>query len=92
MTPGEGCGRVLYMFPTICIASKGYPRSSMMARSLAWPMESKAFLKSMYVRYMSFVMSLTSLRVTIIVYICLNVLRCERKSSWLKCSNRCCSP
>ena len=37
----------VYIFPTISTASSGYPRFSMMARSLAWSMEPKVFLKSM---------------------------------------------
>ena len=43
----------LYMFPTISTASRGNPKSSIMASSRAWSMEPNAFLKSMYVRYMS---------------------------------------
>lgn len=82
----------LYMFPTISTTSRGYSRSSMMARSCIWSMEPKAFLKSMYVRYMSFAVSLASFRVAMIVWICLDVLRCGRNPSWLKCSIRCCSP
>lgn len=55
-------------------------------------MEPNAFLKSMYVRYISSVVSLASSRVSMIVCICLDVLRCGRKPSWLEYSSRCCSP
>ena len=34
------------MFPMRCMASDGYPRSFIIARSLAWSIEPKAFLKS----------------------------------------------
>lgn len=44
----------LYMLPTISVASKGKPRSFIMTNSLAWSMDPKAFLKSMYVRYIYF--------------------------------------
>ena len=64
----------------------------MMARSRAWSIEPKAFRKSIYVRYMSFVVSFASSSVAIIVWICLDVLRCGRKPSWLKCSILCFSP
>ena len=63
----------------------------MMASSLVWSMEPKKFLKSIYVGYVSFVVSLASSKVAMIVWICLDVLRCGRNSSWLKCSIRCCS-
>ena len=82
----------LYMFPIISTASRGEPRSSMIAKSLAWSMELKTFLKSIYVRYMYFVVSLASSKVSMIVWICRDVLRCARNSSWLKCSILCCSP
>ena len=36
-----------YMFPMRFMESVGYPRSFIMAKSLAWSMEPKAFLKSM---------------------------------------------
>ena len=61
----------------------------MMARSLAWYIDPKTFLKPIYVRYMSFVVSLASSRVAMIVWICLDVLRCGQNSSWLKCSRLC---
>jgi hypothetical protein len=37
----------VYILPTSFVASIGYPRSSIMASSLAWSMEPNAFLKSM---------------------------------------------
>ena len=36
-----------YIFPMRCMESVGYPRSFIMAKSLAWSMEPNAFLKSM---------------------------------------------
>ena len=36
-----------YIFPMRLIESLGYPKSVIMARSRAWSMEPKAFLKSM---------------------------------------------
>ena len=36
-----------YMLPIIWIASSGYPKSFMMANSLAWSIDPNAFLKSM---------------------------------------------
>ena len=53
----------------------------MIARSLAWSIEPKAFLKSMYVRYMSLFVSRASSRAAISVCICLEVFRCGRKPS-----------
>jgi hypothetical protein len=41
------------MLPIRLMASCGYPRSFIMANSLAWPMDPNAFLKSMYNKYMS---------------------------------------
>lgn len=79
------------MFPTNN-ASSGYPRSFMMANSQVWPMEPKAFRKSMYVRYISLFVSRASLRVVIVVRICLVVLGCGLKPYWLKCKSLCCSP
>ena len=36
-----------YMFPMRFMESVGYPKSFIMAKSLAWSIEPKAFLKSM---------------------------------------------
>ena len=58
----------------------------MMAKNFAWSIEPKAFLKSIYVRYMSFVVNLASSKVAMIVWICPDVLRCGRNPSWLKCN------
>ena len=52
----------LYILPMISIASVGYPRSSMSANSLAWSIVPNAFLKSIYVMYMSLFVSLASSR------------------------------
>jgi hypothetical protein len=53
----EDCG---YMFPMRFMESLGYPKSFIMAKSLAWSMESKAFLKSMYRMYISWFVSIAS--------------------------------
>ena len=45
--------------------------SSMMAKSLAWSIEPNALLKSINVRYMSFVVNLVSSKVAMIVWIVL---------------------
>jgi hypothetical protein len=49
---------LVYMFPIGTIVFNGYSKSSMRARSLAWLMEPKAFLKSMYGMYISLLVSL----------------------------------
>ena len=43
-----------YIFPMRATASVGYPRSFIMARSLAWSRESNGFLKSIYSMYIYF--------------------------------------
>ena len=43
----------VYIFPTSLTASSGYPKSFIMASKRAWLIDPKAFLKSMYSRYMS---------------------------------------
>ena len=48
------------MFPIRVTASSGYPRSFVMANSLAWSREPNAFLKSMYNKYMSWFVNLAS--------------------------------
>lgn len=64
----------------------------MMAKSLMWSIDLKVILKSMYVMYMSLVVSLASSKVAMNVWVCRDVLRCGRNHSWLKCSTLCCSP
>ena len=64
----------------------------MRASGFAWSIERKAFMKSMYVRYISLLVGLASSRVVMIVCICLEVLRCGRKPYWLKCSSLSFSP
>ena len=77
------------MLPIIFIASSGKHSSSIMASSRPWSIDPKVFLKSMSVRYISLWVSLASSRAAVIVCICLAVLRCGRKPSWLKWSIRC---
>jgi hypothetical protein len=48
------------MFPIRATASSGYPKSFVMANNLAWSREPKAFLKSIYNRYMSWFVNLAS--------------------------------
>ena len=48
----------------------GYPRSFIMARSLAWSMDPKAFLKSMYRIYMSWFVNLASSNAAISTWSC----------------------
>ena len=48
------------MFPIKVTASSGYPRSFVIANSLAWSREPKAFLKSIYSRYMSWFVNFAS--------------------------------
>ena len=62
-----------YMFPIRFMASCGYPRSSIMARSLAWSMEPKAFLKSMYRMYMFWFVNRASSSAAISTWSCLDV-------------------
>ena len=82
----------LYKMPMISIASVGYPRSSMRASSRAWSIESNAFLKSIYVMYMSLFVSIASSRDAKIIWICREVFLWGQNLSWLKCSNMYCSP
>ena len=63
-----------YMFPIRFMASFGYPRSFIMARSLAWSIEPKAFLKSMYRIFMSCFVNLASSNAAINTWSCLEVL------------------
>ena len=80
----------LYVLPTISTASMGKSRSSMRASRRAWSMDPKALRKSMYVRWISLVVSLTFSRAAMIIWICRDVFRCGRKSSWLKYNIVCC--
>ena len=80
------------MFPTISTASRRKPRSFMRASSLVWSIEPKAFQKSMYVRQMPLLVSCVTSTTAMIVCICLEVLHCGWKPSWLKCSSLCFSP
>jgi hypothetical protein len=81
-----------YIFPINLIASVGYPRSSMIARSLAWSMDPKALMKSIYSRYISCDVNLASSKATIIVCICLLVQHSWQKPSRLLCIIWCCLP
>jgi hypothetical protein len=63
-----------YMFPIRFMTSFGYPRSFIMARSLAWSMEPKAFLKFMYRMYISWFVNLASSNATISTWSWLDVL------------------
>ena len=53
----------------------------MIANSLAWSIDPKTFLKSIYMRYMSLLVSHASLRATISVCICIEVFIYGRKPS-----------
>jgi hypothetical protein len=57
-----------------------------MANSLAWSIEPKAFLKSMYRMYISWFVSLASSSAAISIWICLEVLLSALNPSWLSCS------
>lgn len=61
------------MEPINVMASCGNPKSNIIARSLAWSMDPKAFVKSMNNRYISRVVNLTSSNAAIRVWICLLV-------------------
>ena len=60
-----------------------YPRSFIMANNLAWSIDPKAFLKSIYNRYMSSLMKCASSRATISSWICLDVHLFALNPSWL---------
>ena len=66
--------------------SVGYPRSFIMAKSLAWSMEPNAFLKSMYRIYISWFVSLAFSSAPMSSWICLEVLRSALNPSWLSCN------
>ena len=80
------------IFLTISIAFRGKPRSSMRTSNLAWSMDLKAFWKSMYVRYISLLVSRASSRVMVIICIYLEVFHCGWKLFWLKCNSLYFSP
>jgi hypothetical protein len=48
------------MFPIRVTASTGYPKSFVIANSFAWSREPKAFLKSIYSRYISWLVNIAS--------------------------------
>ena len=81
-----------YILPIRFMASSGYPRSFIIARSLAWSMEPKAFLKSMYRMYMSCFVNLASSNAAISTWSCLEVPLSALNPSWLSCSIWCVSP
>ena len=62
-----------YMLPTRLMTSVGYTRSFIVAKSLAWSMEPKAFLKSMYRIYMSWFVNLASSNAAMRSWSCLDV-------------------
>ena len=80
----------LYILLTILTASKENPRCSIRASITARSMEPKALQKSMYVTNMFLLVSCASLRVAIIIWICLDVLRCRLNTSWRKRKSLCC--
>ncbi len=59
-----------YMLPIKFITSFGYPRSFIMARSLAWSMDPKVFLKSMYRIYISWFVNPASSNAAISTWSC----------------------
>jgi hypothetical protein len=77
---------LVYMLPTSSIASREYPRSSMIVRTCGWLMDPNAFLKSMYSMYMSWFVSLASSSIAISVCICLVVFFSCLNPSWLLCN------
>ena len=62
-----------YILPFKVTASSGYPRSFMMANSLALSIDRKAFLKSIYDRYMSLLVKCASSRAAVNSCSCLDV-------------------
>ena len=57
----------------------------MIARGRAWSIDLKAFLKSIYMMYISWFVNLASSGAAIMVCICLALLRSALKPSWLSC-------
>ena len=80
------------MFPIRVTASSGYPRSFVIANSLAWSREPKAFLKLMYNRYMSWFVNFASSSVAMRSWSCLDVFLSALNPSWLSCRIWCFSP
>jgi hypothetical protein len=74
------------MFPVCVTASSGYPRSFIIANSLAWSREPNAFLKSMYKKFMFWFVNLASSRAAKSSCSCLDVLLSSLNPSWLLCS------
>ena len=74
------------MSPINATASIGYPRSFIIAKSLAWSREPNVFLKSMYRRYMFWFVNLASSRAAISSCNCLDVLLSALNHFWLSCS------
>jgi hypothetical protein len=70
-----------YMQPISSNALFGKSRSSIITRSLAWSIDPKALVKSIYNRYISYVVNRVSSSATIMVWICLLVHRSCRKPS-----------
>ena len=54
-----------YILPIKVTASSGYPKSLVIANSLAWSREPKTFLRSIYNRYISWFVNLASSSATI---------------------------
>ena len=69
------------MFPIRITASSGYPKFLVIASSLAWSRDPKAFLKSMYSRYMSWFVNLASSSAAIRSWSCMAVLLSALKPS-----------
>jgi hypothetical protein len=61
------------MEPNNVMAPCGNPKSDIIAISLAWSMDPKAFVKSMNNRYISWVVNLASFSVAMRIWICLLV-------------------
>lgn len=72
-----------YMSLTIFMASRGNPRSSIMASSHAWSMDPKALRKSMYAMHISLVEYFASSKVATRICIWRVLFHCGRKLSWL---------
>ena len=75
-----------YMFPMRFMESLGYPKYFIMASSLAWLMEPKAFFKSKSRVYISWFVNFAFLSVAISNWICLEVFLSALNPSWLSCN------
>ena len=80
------------MFPIRVIASFGYPKSFVIANSLAWSRDPKAFFKSIYNRYISWFVNLASSSAAMRSWSCLDVLLFALNPSWLSCRIWCFFP